>query len=54
MEQPSRQLGSVDQSLWHNDVIRPLVLHADHTAGQRAHETDTHPDTLRQLQRRFW
>jgi hypothetical protein len=34
-------------------VIRPLVLFADRTAQQRAHETHTHPDTVRALQRRF-
>src|SRR5256886_4040256 len=33
--------------------IRPLVLFADRTASQRARETETHPDTVRTLQRRF-
>src|SRR5512132_4330340 len=47
------QLGFVDQTPWRDEVIRPLVLFADRTAAQRAQETDTHPDTVRTLQRRF-
>jgi hypothetical protein len=47
------QLGFVDQTPWRDEVIRPLVLFADRTAAQRAPETDTHPDTVRVLQRRF-
>jgi hypothetical protein len=47
------QLGCVDQTQWRYEVIRPLVLFADRTAAQRAQETDTHPDTVRTLQRRF-
>jgi transposase len=47
------QLGFVDQTQWRYEVIRPLVLFADRTAAQRAQETDTHPDTVRTLQRRF-
>jgi hypothetical protein len=47
------QLGFVDQTQWRYEVIRPLVLFADHTASQRARETGTHPDTVRTLQRRF-
>ena len=47
------QLGFVDQTQWRYEVIRPLVLFADRTAAQRAQETDTHPDTVRALQRRF-
>jgi hypothetical protein len=47
------QLGFVDQTQWRYEVIRPLVLFADRTAHQRAQETDTHPDTVRKLQRRF-
>ena len=47
------QLGFVDQTQWRYEVIRPLVLFADRTAVQRAQETDTHPDTVRTLQRRF-
>ena len=47
------QLGFVDQTQWRYEVIRPLVLFADRTPQQRAHETHTHPDTVRKLQRRF-
>jgi transposase InsO family protein len=47
------QLGFVDQTQWRYEVIRPLVLFADRTAQQRAQETDTHPDTVRTLRRRF-
>jgi hypothetical protein len=47
------QLGFVDQMQWRYEVIRPLVLFADRTAQQRAQETETHPDTVRTLQRRF-
>jgi Homeodomain-like domain len=46
------QLGFVDQTQRRYEVIRPLVLFADRTAVQRAHETHTHPDTVRRLQRR--
>jgi len=47
------QLGFVEQTQWRHEVIRPLVLFADRTAQQRAQETETHPDTVRTLQRRF-
>jgi transposase InsO family protein len=47
------QLGFVDQTQGRYEVIRPLVLFADRTAAQRAQETDTHPDTVRTLRRRF-
>jgi transposase len=47
------QLGFVDQTQWRYELIRPLVLFADRTAQQRAQETQTHPDTVRRLQRRF-
>jgi transposase len=47
------QLSFVDQIQWRYEVIRPLVLFADRTATQRAQETETHPDTVRTLQRRF-
>jgi hypothetical protein len=47
------QLAFLDQTQWRYEVIRPLVLFADRTAQQRAQETDTHPDTVRTLQRRF-
>jgi len=42
-----------DQTQWRYEVIRPLVLFADRTAAQRAHETATHPETVRTLHRRF-
>jgi hypothetical protein len=35
------------------EVIRPLVLFGDRTPPQRAQETHTHPETVRQLRRRF-
>jgi hypothetical protein len=47
------QLNFVDQMQWRYEVIRPLLLFADRTATQRAQETETHPDTVRTLQRRF-
>ena len=47
------QLTFVDQMQWRYEVIRPLVLFGDRTATQRAQETQTHPDTVRTLQRRF-
>src|SRR5882724_13094448 len=47
------QLGFVEQTQWRYEVIRPLVLFVDRTAQQRAQETETHPDTVRTLQRRF-
>jgi hypothetical protein len=47
------QLRLVDQTQWRYEVIRPLVLFADRTATQRAHETATHPETVRTLHRRF-
>src|SRR5256885_2017216 len=42
-----------DQLQWRYEVIRPLVLFADRSAPQRAHETATHPETVRTLHRRF-
>jgi hypothetical protein len=47
------QLEFVDQTQWRYEVIRPLVLIADRTTSQRAQEMETHPDTVRTLQRRF-
>jgi putative transposase len=47
------RLGFVDPMQWRYEVIRPLVLFGDRTATQRAHETHTHPDTVRALRRRF-
>ena len=47
------QLDFVDQIQWRYEVIRPLVLFANRTVTQRAQETETHPDTVRTLRRRF-
>jgi hypothetical protein len=47
------QLGFTDQTQRRYEVIRPLLLFADRTATQRAQETETHPDTVRTLLRRF-
>ena len=46
-------LGLVDQPQWRYEPTLPLVLFADRTAQERAQETETHPDTVRKLQRRF-
>lgn len=35
------------------ELIRPLVIFGDRTAAQRAQETDTHPETVGRLKRRF-
>ena len=35
------------------ELLRPLVLWQDRTARQRAQETDTHPETVGALTRRF-
>jgi hypothetical protein len=35
------------------ELIRPLVLLQDRTASERAQETDTHPETVGALKRRF-
>ena len=47
------QLGFVDQTPWRDEVIRPVILFADHTTRQRAHETHTHPATVRRFAREF-
>jgi transposase InsO family protein len=47
------QLQFVDQIQWRYEVIRPVVLFADRTPRQRAHETHTHPATVRRLTRGF-
>jgi Helix-turn-helix domain len=47
------QLGLVDQIQWRYEVIRPLMLCGDRKAPQRAQEIHTHPETVRQLRRRF-
>src|SRR5438067_13837498 len=47
------RLRLVDQIQWRYEIIRPLVLFADRTATQRAHETATQPETVQTLHRRF-
>jgi transposase InsO family protein len=47
------ELRFVDQSQWRYELIRPLVLFEDRPARQRAYETQTHPETVRKLRRRF-
>jgi transposase len=47
------QLQFVDQIQWRYEVIRSVVLFADRTTRQRAHETHTHPATVRRLARGF-
>ena len=47
------ELRFVDQIQWRYELIRPLVLFEDRPARQRAHETHTHPETVRKLRRRF-
>ena len=47
------QLHFVDRLQWRYEVIRPLLLFADRTPKQRAEETQTHIETVRDLLRRF-
>jgi hypothetical protein len=47
------QLSFDDPTQYRYELIRPLVLFHDRTALQRAQETDTHPDTVGTLKRRF-
>ena len=47
------ELRFVDQIQWRYELIRPLVLFEDRPARQRAHDTHTHPETVRKLRRRF-
>ena len=47
------ELRFVDQIQWRYELIRPLVLFENRPATQRAHETHTHPETVRPLRRRF-
>jgi hypothetical protein len=47
------QLGFTDPTQRRYEVIHPLLLFEDRTATQRARETDTHPDTVCTLYRRF-
>jgi hypothetical protein len=48
-----RKLTFVDHMQWRYEVIRPVVLWQDTTPQQRAHETQTHPFTVRRLVRQF-
>jgi transposase len=48
-----RKLTFVDHMQWRDEVIRPVVLWQDTTPQQRAHETQTHPLTVRRLVRQF-
>jgi hypothetical protein len=47
------QLHFVDHVQRRYEVMRPLVLLGDRTAAQRAEETQMHPETVRDLTRRF-
>jgi hypothetical protein len=47
------QLHFVDNVQRRYEVIRPIVLIGDRTAAQRAEETQLHPETVRDLTRRF-
>jgi transposase InsO family protein len=47
------QLRFVDHVQWRYELIRPVVLMENRTAAQRAEETHTHPETVRDLTRRF-
>jgi transposase len=47
------QLHFVDVVQRRYEVIRPIVLFGDRTAAQRAEETHLHPETIRDLTRRF-
>jgi len=47
------QLHFIDHVQWRYELIRPVVLINNRTVQQRAEETQTHPDTIRKLTRRF-
>ena len=47
------QLRFGDQIQWRYELIRPLILCEGGTAMPRAQETQTHPQTVRKLTRRF-
>jgi DNA-binding IclR family transcriptional regulator len=47
------QLHFVDSVQRRYEVIRPIVLLGDRTVAQRAEETQLHPETVRDLTRRF-
>ena len=51
VDDPQLPLHDVIQQRY--ELIRPLVLLQDRTARQRAQETDTHPETVGALKRRF-
>jgi transposase len=51
VDDPQLPLHDVMQQRY--ELIRPLVLLQDRTARQRAQETDTHPETVGALKRRF-
>jgi hypothetical protein len=51
VDDPQLPLHDVIQQRY--ELIRPLVLFQDRTASQRAQETDTHPETVGALKRRF-
>ena len=43
----------VDQIPWRYELLRPLGLFENRPATHRAQETQTHPETVRKLRRRF-
>lgn len=47
------QLRFVDHIQWRFELIRPVALIQNRTATQKAEETQTHPETVRHLSRRF-
>jgi transposase len=47
------ELRFIDPIQWRYELIRPLVLFEGGTATHRAQETQTHPQTVRKLTRRF-
>ena len=51
VDDPQLPLHDVMQQRY--ELIRPLVLLQERTARQRAQETDTHPETVGALKRRF-
>src|SRR4030095_8431756 len=51
VDNPQLPLHDVMQQRY--ELIRPLVLLQERTASQRAQETDTHPETVGALKRRF-
>src|SRR5882672_4181880 len=51
VDEPQLPLNAPTQHRY--EIIRPLVLFQDRTAIQRAQETDTHPETVGALKRRF-